>query len=332
MHSLIPSLVVAVSTPAGDVPAVPISGTPFPGAERLDEIVLKHLNVIGCEAAELSVSSGGRILHRRAYGWSDQARTVPMKPDVLMGIASCEKPIANAAARALAARGRLKLDRTLAEIYGIQPEAGYRDPRFPRVTVRHLLEHQGGWGKDPVGQLPAADRLPFLEWDHHVPQLLASIARNVKFESDPGSTAAYCNLGYSIVRDVLTRTLGRHFIEFYRSGLLPGTLETGIYSTTNVREATPRNAVWNAGQGGPVWATSDALCRFMAHYWANGERRGSEAFTWQMNGSLDGSTALMYWRPDGIDYAVIFNGRSPQAGHDAIREDLNRALDAIDMR
>jgi hypothetical protein len=65
------------------------------------------------------------------------------------------------------------------------------------------------------------------------------------------------------------------------------------------------------------------------HFWLTGEPRNRDNPTWQKNGSLPGSTAIMLWRPDGIDVAVIFRGRDDKVSHEDIHADLDKVIERL---
>ena len=66
----------------------------------------------------------------------------------------------------------------------------------------------------------------------------------------------------------------------------------------------------------------------MRNYWLTGEPRDSGNPLWVMYGSLDGSTAIMVWRPDGIDLVALFNGRG-SVSQDEISRDLQVVIDRL---
>jgi CubicO group peptidase (beta-lactamase class C family) len=75
--------------------------------------MLKYLDEIGCSGASLTISSKGVPIYSRGYGWRDKKKRVPLQPDTLIGIASCEKPITAAAIRQLARNRKLDLEASL---------------------------------------------------------------------------------------------------------------------------------------------------------------------------------------------------------------------------
>src|SRR5687767_3733161 len=89
---------------------IPVTGKESFRVELLDRVMLGYLEKIGCSAATLAVSRKGVLAHSRGYGWSDRNRQVPCRPETMIGIASCDKPITSAAIRQLGRNFRLRLD------------------------------------------------------------------------------------------------------------------------------------------------------------------------------------------------------------------------------
>ena len=84
-----------------------------------------------------------------------------MRPDALFGIASVSKPITSAAVMKLVEEGKLELDDRVAPyIAHLTPAPGATvDPRWEQITIRHLLNHTGGWDRlKPNGGFDPIDR------------------------------------------------------------------------------------------------------------------------------------------------------------------------------
>jgi CubicO group peptidase (beta-lactamase class C family) len=322
-------------TSADDKPAkkasgsrLPVTGKKSPGVELLDQVMLKYMEKIGCSAAALAVSSKGVLVHSRGYGWSDKDKTVPALPETMIGIASCEKPITAAAIRQLARDGRLNLDVSLFELLKIKPQGEIVDGRVWHITVRHLLDHKAGWQGEPLDRAVRAAR----ENGHKDPipmDALLGFIMAQKLKDAPGTNYEYCNFCFDTLRYVVTKVSGRSPVDYFRRDLFRpyGVKELkGFAAPNSPRRKGDPPPVWN--DGGPVSASAPALCTFMRCFWVSGEPRDRGNPTWQMNGSLPGSTAMMLWRSDGIDVAFIFNGRG-KASHDEIKTELEKVIQRL---
>jgi CubicO group peptidase (beta-lactamase class C family) len=306
----------------------PVTGKDSPGVELLDQVMLRYMEKIGCSAAALAVSSKGVLVHSRGYGWIDKNKTVPAQPDTMIGIASCEKPITAAAIRQLAREGRLDLDDRLFKLLKIKPQGKIVDDRVSDITVHHLLDHKAGWQGEPIDRAIKAAR----ERGHKDPvpiETLLGFIMSQKLKDAPGTKYEYCNYGFDTLRLVIAKVSKHAPVNYFRHDLFRpyGLKEAkGFAAPNSARKKGDPPLVWN--DGGPVSASAPALCTFMRYYWLSGEPRDEGNPTWQMNGSLPGSTAMMLWRSDGIDVAFIFNGRG-KASHDEIKTELEKVIDGL---
>ena len=172
------------------LPAVspPITGELGKNLEPLNELLRKTLTDNNIPGATLTVARDGKIVYERGFGYSDLEKPTPMAANTTLRIASISKPITAVAVLLLVEDGKLKLDDYVLnylvrdETYSLPKDA---DPAWSRVTVRHLLQHSGGWNrdksKDPMFELPAITRalkLPEIARRDKLPQFIPVGARH----------------------------------------------------------------------------------------------------------------------------------------------------------
>lgn len=309
---------------------IPVTGMDAPGVDLFDDVMVNAMRRIGCSAATLAIAERGTMVYSRGYGWRDMEKKVPTQPDTMIGIASCEKPVTAAAVKQLARDGLLNLDAGLFALLQVKPRGPVRDGRMNTITLRHLLEHKAGWGSDPASGAAvslrkngAADPLPI--------EALLSLVIMQPLKHDPGTVAEYCNFGFGTLRHVLEKFSDRRTDDYFRNVLFKPDQISGFYRVGSPLFPGSPPLVWNAESGGPISASAPALLRFMHRYWLTGEPRDSGNPLWVMYGSLDGSTAIMVWRPDGIDLVALFNGRS-SVTHDEISRDIQAIVDRLKER
>ncbi len=121
----------------------------FASFDRLMHEFMKEHRVPG---ASIAVTHQGRTVFARGYGYSDIAAKEIVQPTSLFRIASISKPITAVAILQLAELKKLNLDDKVFEILNSENEikaAGDKfDPRLREITIRHLLEHRGGWDRN----------------------------------------------------------------------------------------------------------------------------------------------------------------------------------------
>ncbi len=159
------------------------------------------------------IVADGRLVYVRTMGSlapEEPARTVT--PDSLFRIASMSKAFTALAILKLRDAGRLRLD-DLAERY--VPELRrwhYPTSDSPRIRVRDLLSHVGGFVTDD----PWGDRqtpLPEAEFT-------ALLRHGVPFTRAPDSQFEYSNFGYALLGRIVTNVSGRPYKDYIEQEIM----------------------------------------------------------------------------------------------------------------
>jgi N-acyl-D-amino-acid deacylase len=206
--------------------AVPITGKAGDELIPFDTAMLKIMDRHGVPGAALAITNKkGKLVLAKGYGWADVSRGEPIKPETLFGLASLSKPITAVATLKLVEQGLLALeDRVFDIVKNIRAPRGARvDPRLRDITVRHCLNHSCGWDRDTQGDplnwepqisrafrvRPPLSALQLLEFTMSIPLVFA-----------PGTDAKYCNIGYVILGEVITRVSGIPYERFVLEKIL----------------------------------------------------------------------------------------------------------------
>jgi len=317
---------------------IPASGGRVPGFGAVDRVVLEHMARIGARAASVAVGRGDALVYARGFGWADRARSRPVAPDALMRIASVTKPITAAAAKKLIADGRLHPDETVLRRldYRVDPA----DPRWWMISVRHLIDHRGGWDAherhDALFRVNVIARRLRLERAAEAEDIVRYMLRE-PLQYTPGTRKAYSNFGYCVLGRVIERSSGMRYVDYVRGVLLGPVGVEDVYLAQNGLRA-PREVEYpehasrfNAETGdsaGGLIASAPALVRFLERYWLDGApRRPGERGSWTFFGSLPGTSAVVRQLPSGTNYAVLMNARR-EASHRTDQQRLAREMDA----
>ncbi|HUR83080.1 MAG TPA: serine hydrolase domain-containing protein [Thermoanaerobaculia bacterium] len=189
--------------------------------DQLASTLLTKYQVAG---GAIAVARNGQLVFARGYGYANKATGELMQPDSQFRIASLSKPITSAAILLLMQRGKLTLDQRVFDILSYQPLPGESvDPRLATITIRHLLEHSGGWNRDttfdpmflPV-TIAAATGTP-------APATPDSIIRYMMgkpLQFNPGSAYNYSNFGYLLLGRVIETISGQPYEKFVREQVL----------------------------------------------------------------------------------------------------------------
>jgi N-acyl-D-amino-acid deacylase len=200
----------ALAEPTPPEPMRPTTGKAVAGMEAYDQIIddlLVKWNVPGCSVA---VARQGKLVFARGYGYADVSAKRAVEPDSLFRIASISKPITAVTVLRLVELGKLKLDDRVMELLAdLKPQdEPMLDARWRQITVRHLLQHSGGWDRDKsfdpmfrpeaiaesLGAPSPADTLAVIRY---------MFAKPLDFE--PGERFAYSNFGYAMLGRIIER-------------------------------------------------------------------------------------------------------------------------------
>jgi len=143
----------------------------------------------------------------------------------LFRIASVSKLITAAGVMKLQEQGALTLDTKVFGPNGVLNDSiylKYRDKRIEMVTVRHLLEHSGGWTTRWGDQMfmptiiarSLQKSLPVSKSD------IIQFVLNKRMHFTPGQSSYYSNLGYVVLGEVIAKVSGMEYEQYIKTNLL----------------------------------------------------------------------------------------------------------------
>ena len=216
-------------TPAPTATPVPTpTEVPTPATEAeamFDRLIPELMNHWDVPGGALAIAKDGRLVMARGYGLADIDQEEPVQADTLFRIASISKPITAFAILQLVERGELALDDQVFSILDEfeAPSGATMDPRLEQITVRHLLQHSGGW--DPEKSYDAMS----IPW--RIEQELGASkpvsCRDVitfmlgqPLDLDPGSEYAYSNFGYCLLGRIIEEKTGLSYEDYVKEQVL----------------------------------------------------------------------------------------------------------------
>lgn len=152
----------------------------------------------------LLLAKKGEVVFRKAYGTANFEKDLPITSSTPFNLASVAKQFTAMALMILAEQGKVMYDDPITKYL---TSLDYHD-----ITVRHLLNHQGGL-VDYVGLFSQHD------WDRSkiagnedLIALLAEHRPKTRFEA--GSRFEYSNTGYILLGSIVEKASGQTFTEF----------------------------------------------------------------------------------------------------------------------
>jgi CubicO group peptidase (beta-lactamase class C family) len=312
-----------------------------------DQVVNDHMDLIGATAASLAINNKGRLVYSRGYGWSDTSKSQLVQPESTFRIASCTKPFTAATVRNLIRGGRLSEDTPVFAYLGIQPYNGQiGDMRLHDVTIRHLIEHKGGWDKnqtfDPTLAMKKIGKEMNIKDINSVDIIEYMLAQPL--QNQPGEKRVYCNFGYMVLGRVIEKATGESFNDAVQMmicdpvgipDLRISPLDPALRDVSEVAYVKESGLdLFLRDSVGGFATSAPSMCKFSARYWVDGKRRKpKEKRSFSFWGTHNNSTiCLMVQRTDGIDYIVMLNSRrNAHWGQDVkdLRDAMNQAIDTI---
>jgi len=199
------------------VGTLPVTGAANPGLEPFDRLMTSFVEQNKVPGAALAVTRASRLVYARGFGCADVEKHEPVQPDALFRIASVSKPITAVAVMQLVERQKLKLDDQVVDIMKLSPLVARRekpDARWNQITVRHCLQHTGGWDRgrsfDPIGR-PWQIAKAFGISPPITPVHIVRYMMGRPLDFDPGERYAYSNLGYLVLGRILETATGEGY-------------------------------------------------------------------------------------------------------------------------
>jgi len=175
--------------------------------QQIDSIFTEY-NDINKPGAAVAVVKNGEIVFKKGYGSANLEYDIPNTPSTIFHIASVSKQFTVFSVLLLAEKGKLTLDDDVRKYIPEVPEFGQT------ITLRHLASHTSGL-RDQWNLLAMAGwRLDDVITKEHVLKLVAN-QKELNFE--PGEEYMYCNTGFTLLAEVVSRVSGKSFAEFTTS-------------------------------------------------------------------------------------------------------------------
>ena len=197
--------------------AVVSTGRQFAELKSFDELMERFVRDNELPGAALAVAKDGRLVYARGFGYADVEEKQPVQPESLFRIASISKPFTAVATLQLVEQGKLGLNDS---VFGLLPhkphlaEGDSIDLRLGKVTIAHLLRHQGGWDrKETIDPLFHAIEIASV-LGKPPPATQDDVIRFMmgwKLDFDPGERYVYSNLGYCLLGRVIEQVTGRRY-------------------------------------------------------------------------------------------------------------------------
>ena len=195
----------------------------IPELAGLDRKMNAYLRRWQIKGASLAVTRNDSLVYAKGYGWADEENEEEMQPGHILRMASVSKLITATGIMVLQDKGMLSIKDTVFGPSGILCDSLFnsiiKDRNHHKITVEHLLRHQGGFHRDPlfssrdVKHQMQLDCPPCKEDFYRL-----VLRRRLKFM--PGSWQKYSNFGYLLLSEIIEKVSGKPYEQFIREEVL----------------------------------------------------------------------------------------------------------------
>jgi CubicO group peptidase (beta-lactamase class C family) len=217
------------------------TGVYSPSLVNFDVAMTNLLNDFDIPGGQLAITYQGRLVYSRGFGFADESTSTAVCPNSIFRMASLSKQITAITIMHLYEQGRVGLNDLVFGPNGILPEPIYQtilDTRVYNIKVKHLLSHQGGWDRDISGDpehnsyaIALAMSVPPPANNETIIQYTLS---QQMLDFTPGSSAAYSNLGFNILGEVIEKITNQDYETYVRDTILAPLGITDMHSAKSL--------------------------------------------------------------------------------------------------
>ncbi len=195
----------------------------LPETEGIDKKIERFLRTWQIKGASLAVMRNDSLLYAKGYGWAEEEKAVEMEPSHILRMASVSKLITAAGIMILQERDSLCIKDTVFGPSGILNDSLFRntikDKNYHKITVEHLLRHQGGFYRDPLFSSKDVKAQMRLE-EPPVKEDFYKLVLSHKLSFMPGEWERYSNFGYLLLSEIIEKVSGVPYEQFIREEVL----------------------------------------------------------------------------------------------------------------
>ncbi len=164
----------------------------------------------GSPGAAVAVIQNDKIVFKKGYGYANLEYDVPITPATVFHVASVSKQFTAFCIALLAKAGKLSLDDDIRLYLPEMHDFG------KKITIQHLIHHTSGLRDQWELLAMAGWRLDDVITTDHILRMMWR-ARELNF--NPGDEELYCNTGYTLLAEIVSRVSKKSFRAFADSAI-----------------------------------------------------------------------------------------------------------------
>ena len=176
---------------------------------KVDALFTKW-NSLDSPGAAVAVVKDGLVIYRKGFGSAQLEYGIPITPSTVFHVASVSKQFTAMAVTMLEAAGKLSADD---DIHKYLPELA----DFGKtITIRHLLNHTSGLRDQWELLILSGWRMDDVITQA---QIMDRLRRQKELNFAPGERYLYCNSGFTLLAEIVSRVSGQPFTDWTRDNI-----------------------------------------------------------------------------------------------------------------
>lgn len=178
--------------------------------KRIDQLMRVALGDKAGPGASIAVQQNGKLIYSNGYGYADLEHDVKITPTTIFHIASVSKQFTAFSIALLADQGKLSINDDIRKYLPEMHDFGHV------ITINHLIHHTSGLRDQWNLLLMAGWRLDDVITQK---QIMRVISRQRELNFKPGEESLYCNTGFTLLAEIVSRVTGEPFPEWTRKNI-----------------------------------------------------------------------------------------------------------------
>ncbi len=212
-----------------------------PSLESKVDALFSKWNTLDSPGAAVAIVKDGMVIYRKGFGCAQLEYGIPITPSTVFHVASVSKQFTAMAITMLEAAGKLSADDDIRKYLPELADFG------KTITIRHLLNHTSGLRDQWELLILSGWRMDDVITQA---QIMDRLKRQKELNFPPGDQYLYCNSGFTLLAEIVSRVSGQSFTDWTRDNIFRPLGMTSTHFHMDHQEIVKNRAYSYAGEPG----------------------------------------------------------------------------------
>ena len=188
--------------------------------KKFEPMIINKMAKTNTPGFAITIKQNDNIIYQRGFGSRDLLNSLPYNTDTLNGFGSNTKSFTALAILLLEQEGKLSIDDPISKYLPIT----IGKENYP-ILIRHLMSHSSGLPNLGTAEITLQQYEPSLPFPLVPYTGLDDLYNHVNAAGDeliykPGEHFYYCNVGYTLLGELITSVSGKDYADFIKERIL----------------------------------------------------------------------------------------------------------------